>query len=138
MDGWTVMAAHSVAGFGAAFLIGIAFHKLPEGIALGVIARASMSSRLGAIVWCAVAESATLAGGGFETLLAPHLNPQRDPRGAGDRRRKFSIPRRPRDPRRIAAQRSRTGVRAGADGRRRIEYVAVISIRFLTFFLKSF
>ncbi|HML18076.1 MAG TPA: hypothetical protein VK419_13700 [Bryobacteraceae bacterium] len=74
MDGWTATAAHSVAGFGAAFLTGIAFHKLPEGIALGVIARASMSSRLGAIAWCAAAESATLAGGGLETVLAPYFN----------------------------------------------------------------
>ena len=74
MDGWTLTAAQSVAGFGGAFLTGIAFHKLPEGVALGVIARASMSSRLGAIVWCAAAESATLAGGGMAMVLAPYLN----------------------------------------------------------------
>jgi zinc transporter ZupT len=74
MDGWTVSAAHSVSGFGTAFITGIAFHKIPEGIALGVIARASMKSRLGAVAWCAAAESATLAGGGFETLLAPYFN----------------------------------------------------------------
>lgn len=74
MDGWTATAAHSVTRFGAALLTGIAFHKLPEGIALGVIARASLSSRLGAIAWCAAAEAATLAGGGLETLLSPYFN----------------------------------------------------------------
>jgi zinc transporter ZupT len=55
--------------------IGIAFHKLPEGIALGVMARASMQSKIAAILWCAAAESMTLAGGAFENALAPHLNP---------------------------------------------------------------
>lgn len=78
MDGWTATAAHSGiglgGGFGAAFLTGIAFHKLPEGIALGVIARASLFSRLSAIAWCAVAESATLAGGGLATVLNPYFD----------------------------------------------------------------
>lgn len=74
MDGWTIMAAHSIAGFGAAFLTGIAFHKLPEGIALGVIARASMDSRFKAVAWCAAAESATLLGGGCESILAPYFH----------------------------------------------------------------
>jgi zinc and cadmium transporter len=74
MDGWTVTAAHSLAGFGTAFLTGIAFHKLPEGIALGVIARASLPSKISAIFWCALAESATLAGGGLAIILAPYFN----------------------------------------------------------------
>lgn len=74
MDGWTVAAANSISGFGAAFVTGIAFHKLPEGIALGVIARASMRSRAGAILWCAAAEAATLGGGGVETFLSPYFH----------------------------------------------------------------
>lgn len=74
MDGWTAGASGSVSGFGAAFLTGIAFHKLPEGLALGVIARASLRSRFGAIFWCAAAESATIAGGTFAIFLAPHFN----------------------------------------------------------------
>lgn len=79
LDGWGLAAAHSstfngASGFGGAFVIGIAFHKVPEGIALGAIARAALPSRWAAVAWCAVAQSATLAGGGLETLFASHLN----------------------------------------------------------------
>jgi zinc transporter ZupT len=76
LDGWTVAAAQSSTNLGGAFLIGIAFHKLPEGIALGVIAKASLPSRWSAIGWCAAAELMTLAGGGAEWMLAPYLNIQ--------------------------------------------------------------
>jgi len=79
LDGWGLAAAHSgvfngASGFSGAFVIGIAFHKVPEGIALGAIARAALPSRWAAIAWCAVAQSATLAGGGLESLFAGHLN----------------------------------------------------------------
>jgi zinc transporter ZupT len=78
IDGWGLAAAHSstfgASGFSGAFVIGIAFHKVPEGIALGAIARAALPSRWAAFAWCAVAQSATLAGGGLESLLAGHLN----------------------------------------------------------------
>jgi zinc and cadmium transporter len=73
-DGWTLEAAHATA-FNEVFAIGIAIHKLPEGIALGVMTRASMRSKIAAIVACAVAEGMTVAGGGFENALAAHLNP---------------------------------------------------------------
>ena len=59
-----------------AVTIGIVFHKLPEGIALGVMARASMNRKITAILCCAAAESMTLAGAGLERAVAPHLNPQ--------------------------------------------------------------
>lgn len=59
LDGWSAVAAQS-SSFGPAFLLGIAVHKLPEGIALGVIARAAMEKRSTAFAWCAIAESATL------------------------------------------------------------------------------
>ena len=74
LDGWTVAAAQTSTSVGGVFLIGIAFHKLPEGIALGVIAKASLPTRLAAIAWCALAEAMTLAGGGAEWVLAPHLD----------------------------------------------------------------
>lgn len=74
LDGWGVAAANTTAGFGPAFVIGIAFHKIPEGIALGAIARAALPARWQAVAWCAVAQSATLVGGGVESLLAPHLD----------------------------------------------------------------
>ena len=74
LDGWSAVAAQS-ASFGPAFLLGIAAHKLPEGVALGVIARAAIEKRSSAFAWCALAESATLAGAGLETVLAPFLGP---------------------------------------------------------------
>lgn len=73
LDGWSVAAAQTSASFGPAFVLGIAIHKIPEGVALGVIARASLESRAAAIAWCALAQLATLAGAGVETLIAPRL-----------------------------------------------------------------
>jgi zinc transporter ZupT len=67
LDGW------GVAGIGQALVFGLAFHKIPEGIALGVMARASLPTRASALFWCFVAEGATLLGGGFESILAPRL-----------------------------------------------------------------
>lgn len=79
VDGWSVAAAHDPANFttgiGAALAAGIGFHKLPEGLALGVITRAAMASRISALTWCAAAESATLAGAALETVLAPYFGP---------------------------------------------------------------
>ena len=72
IDGWSAVAAQS-AGFGSALLFGIAAHKIPEGVALGVIARASMPRISAAIGWSALAESATLAGAALELWLAPHV-----------------------------------------------------------------
>ncbi len=72
LDGWSAVAAQS-SSFGSAFLWAIAAHKVPEGIALGVIARAALEKRGAAFGWCALAESATLAGAGIEVLLAPHI-----------------------------------------------------------------
>jgi zinc and cadmium transporter len=77
IDGWSLAAAHSATGtsnFGRAFVIGIAFHKIPEGIALGAITRAALPSRWSALGWCAAAQSATLVAGCLEMMFAPHLN----------------------------------------------------------------
>lgn len=78
LDGWTVMAAQSHAGFTAANLgealgFGIAAHKIPEGLALGVIARAALKSRSSALLWCTAAQAATLVGAGLESVLAPYF-----------------------------------------------------------------
>lgn len=75
LDGWNVAIAAQAPVFTRALAIGIAFHKLPEGLALGVIARASIKSKFLAVFWCALAEAMTFAGGGIQTLVAPHLNP---------------------------------------------------------------
>lgn len=69
LDGWGAASP----GVGSALAFGMTFHKIPEGIALGVMMRASLKSRTSALIWCAIAEGATLIGGGFETLLAPSM-----------------------------------------------------------------
>jgi zinc transporter ZupT len=77
IDGWSVTAAnHSTgitASIGAALAAGVGIHKLPEGLALGVITRAAMASRYAALAWCAAAECATLAGAAAEAVLAPYV-----------------------------------------------------------------
>lgn len=49
-----------------AIFAGLALHKIPEGLALGLIARKSMSSPWNAFFWCCAAESMTLVGAFFE------------------------------------------------------------------------
>jgi zinc transporter ZupT len=73
LDGWTVMAGQSHPGLGPALIFGIAAHKAPEGLALGVIARASLATRVTALSWCVAAQAATLLGAGLELAFAPYL-----------------------------------------------------------------
>ncbi len=73
LDGWSLGLTHASA-FGSALTIGLAFHKIPEGIALGAIARAALPSKWKALGWCVLAQSATMVGGGVESFLAPHFN----------------------------------------------------------------
>ena len=76
LDGWSAVASQTT-GFGAELLGGLAIHKIPEGLALGVIARAALGSRTSAFAWCALAELATLVGAGLEgVVLAPHMSEQ--------------------------------------------------------------
>jgi zinc transporter ZupT len=72
LDGWSLSAAGDV-HLSAPFLAGIAAHKLPEGLALGVIARASLGSRISAIALASLAQLATLAGGALESQFSAHL-----------------------------------------------------------------
>ena len=65
LDGWSAAASQD-AGLSLALIGGIAVHKIPEGLALGVIARASLGSRASALAWCALAQMATVAGAGVE------------------------------------------------------------------------
>jgi zinc transporter ZupT len=73
LDGWTVMAGQQELAIGTAVVFGIAAHKVPEGLALGVIARASLASPAAALGWCVAAQAATLAGAGLEWLAAPYF-----------------------------------------------------------------
>jgi len=78
LDGWSIAAVQSTAhvGLRVAVPLAVTLHKLPEGIALGGILRASMGSRASAMGWCALAESATLVGGALGLMMAPHLGTQ--------------------------------------------------------------
>ena len=75
LDGWSVSAANGSGHLGGPFIMAIAIHKIPEGLALGVIVRAALDSRRAALAWCLLAESATLAGATLEVILAPRLGP---------------------------------------------------------------
>lgn len=75
LDGWSAAASQN-AGFSMALIGAIAVHKIPEGLALGVIARASLGSRAAALTWCGLAQMATIGGAGIESVLAPHLSSQ--------------------------------------------------------------
>lgn len=76
MDGWSAAASEQEYTLGLGFLMGIAAHKVPEGLAMGVIARAALRSRGAALAWCALAQSATLLGAAAESVLAPLLGTQ--------------------------------------------------------------
>ena len=76
LDGWNVAASQSEPSLGLGFLAAIAVHKIPEGLALGVIARAALRSRGSAMLWCGLAQGATLAGAMAEGVLAPYLSQQ--------------------------------------------------------------
>ena len=73
LDGWTLAASQETATLGPVFLFGIAVHKLPEGLALGVIARAALRSNSAAIAGCAAAEGATLIGALLEIALYRYI-----------------------------------------------------------------
>ena len=78
LDGWSIATVQSAAPMGlrVAVPLAVVLHKLPEGIALGGILRASMGSRAAAMGWCALAEGATLLGGVLGLAMAPHLGTQ--------------------------------------------------------------
>ena len=66
LDGWSVRAlpAQNLAGLGV--LIGLALHKIPEGLALGWISRRSTRSASQAILACSTVELPTLLGAWIE------------------------------------------------------------------------
>ena len=66
LDGWSVRAlpAQNLAGLGV--LIGLALHKIPEGLALGWISRRSTRSASKAILACSTVELPTLLGAWIE------------------------------------------------------------------------
>lgn len=75
LDGWGIAASQlsPALSLRIAVPLAVGLHKLPEGIALGGILRASVRSRVAALGWCFLAEGTTLAGGAAGVWMAPHL-----------------------------------------------------------------
>jgi zinc transporter ZupT len=73
MDGWSLVASgqQSSQALHVAFLIGVTLHKLPEGLALGTILRASLGSRWRATGGAGLAQFMTVVGGAVALWLAP-------------------------------------------------------------------
>ena len=74
-DGWSVATVQlsSHRGIRLAVATAIVLHKIPEGLALGAMARASVASRSGAVFWSVLAEAMTLVGGICGLAIAPQL-----------------------------------------------------------------
>jgi zinc transporter ZupT len=75
LDGWGVATSQwaGTLGLRIAVPLAVALHKLPEGIALGGIIRASVRHRGAALGCCILAEGTTLLGGIAGLWMAPHL-----------------------------------------------------------------
>jgi zinc transporter ZupT len=74
-DGWMLAAGteQGVGSVGPAILLGVALHKLPEGVAFGVIVRAALKSQTRAFLLAAITQSIMLLGGLLEHATAPYL-----------------------------------------------------------------
>jgi zinc and cadmium transporter len=62
LDGWTIRFFSGDAIGGLAAQLGLALHKIPEGLAVGLITREAMSSTNLALLTCIAAECLTLVG----------------------------------------------------------------------------
>jgi zinc transporter ZupT len=74
-DGWAFATGYSDTA-SHALSFGVAIHKIPEGIALGVILRAALKGRAQAIAWAAVIQMVTVLGGALQLTAAPWLGRQ--------------------------------------------------------------
>ena len=74
-DGWSIatvqLASHN--SIRLAVAAAVALHKVPEGMALGAIVRASVATRRSALFWSILVEAATLAGGVLGLAIAPRM-----------------------------------------------------------------
>jgi len=75
LDGWSIATVEGRAPLGlrVAVPLAIALHKLPDGIALGGILRASVRTRSAALAGAVVAEGMTMAGGVLGMVAGPRL-----------------------------------------------------------------
>ncbi len=71
LDGLGISAGQQEPGAGLVSIIvlGVTLHKIPEGIAFGVMLRAAVKSRVTALASCIAIESATLMGALLESAL---------------------------------------------------------------------
>jgi len=74
VDGWALVAVETgtrTPGAGTAFAAALLLHKIPEGLALGTMLRASVDRATTAFAMCAAVELATVAGGATGLWLTP-------------------------------------------------------------------
>jgi zinc and cadmium transporter len=74
VDGWGLVAVQSgihTRGEGTLFAAALFLHKIPEGLALGTMLRASMDRARTAFAWCVAVELATIVGGAAGLWLTP-------------------------------------------------------------------
>jgi len=78
LDGWSVATAQLAVPLGlrVAVPLAVSLHKVPEGVALGGILRASVTKRTNAFAWCVLAEGTTLVGGAIGLGMGPYLGTQ--------------------------------------------------------------
>jgi hypothetical protein len=70
LDGWSIRALEIQPMAGLVVLLGLALHKLPEGLALGWLTRSSVESTGKAVAYCSGAEMLTVAGAWVEPRVA--------------------------------------------------------------------
>ena len=73
IDGWGISTSQW-SSVGAALPVALALHKLPEGVALGALLRASEPTRWRSLGAALVVESMTLGGAVAGLSLAPHVS----------------------------------------------------------------
>lgn len=72
VDGWGMVAvAKGAPEASRAVTLAILLHKVPEGLTLGTLTRASFATTGTAMLWCMLAEMATVLGGGAGLWLTP-------------------------------------------------------------------
>ena len=75
-DGWSLgIAQQSSHSIRLAFLAGIGIHKIPEGIALGVLFLAATGSVWKASLSCAAVQTCMVLGGLLAVFAAPYIGP---------------------------------------------------------------
>ncbi|HLJ49012.1 MAG TPA: ZIP family metal transporter [Bryobacteraceae bacterium] len=77
LDGWGIAASGEASDVvRVAVFLGIALHKIPEGLALGAILRASMSSHTKSLAACIAVEGLTVVGGLLAVALTTYVSGQ--------------------------------------------------------------